>query len=87
MECRAGCGACCIAPSIVQPYYAMPHGKKAGERCVHLNRENLCDLFGDPRRPQCCSVFQAEEWVCGNNYEQALLKLSELERITIGRKP
>ena len=32
----------------------------AGERCVHLDDNWLCGLFGDPRRPACCSQFQAE---------------------------
>ena len=73
MECRAGCGACCLAPSISQPYFGMPEGKKAGERCIHLDDEKRCQLFGDPRRPVCCSMFQAEEWVCGTNAEEALV--------------
>ncbi|NBX68342.1 MAG: YkgJ family cysteine cluster protein, partial [Proteobacteria bacterium] len=37
MECRIGCGACCIAPSISSPLPGMPHGKPAGVRCVNLN--------------------------------------------------
>ncbi|MCR3872443.1 YkgJ family cysteine cluster protein, partial [Pseudomonas aeruginosa] len=27
MQCRAGCGACCIAPSISSPLPGMPAGK------------------------------------------------------------
>lgn len=27
MDCRPGCGACCIAPSITSPIPGMPHGK------------------------------------------------------------
>jgi uncharacterized protein len=84
MECRAGCGACCIAPSITQPYHGMPEGKKAGERCIHLNINNMCDLFADPRRPQCCTVFQAEEWVCGNHFDEAIVILAKLEISTLG---
>ena len=30
MNCREGCGACCIAPSISSPIPGMPHGKPAG---------------------------------------------------------
>lgn len=82
MECRVGCGACCIAPSINQPFYGMPNGKKAGERCVHLNAQNLCDLFGDERRPKVCSQFQADPAVCGDSFEQAILLLGELEEQT-----
>ncbi|HFY5777145.1 TPA: YkgJ family cysteine cluster protein, partial [Salmonella enterica subsp. enterica serovar Typhimurium] len=27
MDCRSGCGACCIAPSISSPIPGMPYGK------------------------------------------------------------
>jgi Fe-S-cluster containining protein len=30
MDCRAGCGACCIAPSISSPIPGMPDGKLWG---------------------------------------------------------
>lgn len=82
MECRIGCGACCIAPSINQPFYGMPQGKKAGERCVHLNEHNCCDLFADARRPKVCAEFQADYAVCGDNFEQAIRLLGELEEQT-----
>ena len=36
MQCRAGCGACCIAISISSPIPGMPLGKPAGVRCVQL---------------------------------------------------
>jgi len=51
MNCREGCGACCIAPSISSPLPGMPQGKPAGERCLHLSVEQLCLLFGQPERP------------------------------------
>jgi hypothetical protein len=82
MQCRKGCGACCIAPSINQPFFGMPDGKKAGMRCVHLSNENLCQLFGDPRRPQCCESFTAELDFCGESFEQALDILRLLEAAT-----
>ena len=34
MDCRPGCGACCIAPSINTPLPGMPHGKPA--ELLHL---------------------------------------------------
>jgi len=79
MECRKGCGACCIAPSISQAYYQMPRGKKAGERCVHLNDENLCQIFGRKDRPDFCAAFMADESICGDSYEEALAAISNLE--------
>lgn len=83
MQCRESCGACCIAPSISRPYHGMPHGKAAGEACVHLDDAMRCQLFGDPRRPVFCGSFAAEHDVCGDNREQALLILQELEVLTL----
>ncbi len=82
MQCREHCGACCVAPAISQPYYGMPHGKPAGERCVHLDRQSRCLLFDDPRRPRCCSQFVPEPSVCGADREQALVILAALEEST-----
>lgn len=82
MECRLGCGACCIAPSISSPIPGMLDGKPAGVRCVQLNEQNLCKLFGLPERPLVCSTFQAEESICGETSEQALKTITELELIT-----
>ncbi|MAD45864.1 MAG: hypothetical protein CMI02_06895 [Oceanospirillaceae bacterium] len=82
MQCREGCGACCIAPSISSPIPGMPDGKPAGVRCVQLDENNLCKLFGLPQRPAVCGRFEAEEAVCGNNREEALIIIEELERIT-----
>jgi len=83
MECRAACGACCIAPSISRPYFGMPAGKAAGERCVHLDEALRCRLFGDPRRPLFCSAFVAEPACCGDSREQALVILAALELETL----
>jgi Fe-S-cluster containining protein len=83
MECRLGCGACCIAPSISSAIPGMPEGKVAGERCIQLNAKNLCELFGLPERPKVCADFGAESWVCGDTDEQALIILTDLERNTV----
>ena len=82
MKCRAGCGACCIAPSISSPIPGMPNGKAAGERCLHLNEDNLCGLFGRPERPAVCSAFQADSAVCGESSEEAIHLLGWLEQAT-----
>lgn len=39
MECRKGCGACCIALSISESFKNQPNGKKAGERCAAFKAE------------------------------------------------
>ncbi|WP_394169086.1 YkgJ family cysteine cluster protein [Saccharospirillum alexandrii] len=79
MQCRSGCGACCIAPSINQAFYGMPAGKPAGVRCVHLLDDARCALFGRPERPAVCSAFKAEAAFCGANREEALQILDDLE--------
>nr|WP_298058723.1 YkgJ family cysteine cluster protein [uncultured Halomonas sp.] len=80
--CRAGCGACCIAPSISSAIPGMPQGKPAGIRCVQLDEQNLCRLFGDPSRPAVCERFKFDIDVCGEHREQALATLTWLERDT-----
>lgn len=82
MQCRKGCGACCIAPSISSPIPGMPNGKKAGERCVQLDQDNLCKLFGDARRPAVCEQFTADKDVCGVTRDEGLLLLTRLEQAT-----
>ena len=77
-----GCGACCIAPSIKTALPGMPFGKPAGVRCVNLDEQNLCRLFGKVERPLVCQQFQPEAQVCGEARAQALQLLSELERLT-----
>ncbi len=86
MECRAACGACCIAPSITQPFFGMPEGKPAGVRCVHLDEALRCELFSDPRRPALCSSFAAEDWLCGSDRQAALDNLAVLEVQTTARR-
>ena len=80
MQCRTGCGACCIAPSISSPIPGMPDGKPAGQRCIQLDENNLCKLFNHPERPQACLNFQATEEFCGTNNNFALQSLIQLEQ-------
>ena len=72
MECRSGCGACCIAPSISAPLPGMPGGKPAGVRCIHLDAAYRCGLWGRPERPRACAGFQAEPDYCGADRLEAL---------------
>ncbi|UVE16299.1 YkgJ family cysteine cluster protein [Pseudomonas sp. LS44] len=82
MECRAGCGACCIAPSISSAIPGMPEGKRAGERCVQLSVDNLCLLFGKPERPSVCGEFRADHLTCGDSRADAIRLLGWLEQAT-----
>jgi hypothetical protein len=82
MDCRAGCGACCIAPSIASPIPGMPHGKPAGMPCVQLDDALRCRLFGRPERPAFCASLRPSPDMCGLNREQAMASLVSLEAQT-----
>lgn len=76
MDCRPGCAACCIAPSISSLH------KPAESPCRHLDADLRCRLFGAPERPACCSGLQPSLEMCGDSREYALRWLSELEAMT-----
>src|SRR5688500_14326692 len=82
LECRAGCGACCIAPSISSPIPGMPDGKPAGVRCIQLDAFNQCMIFGKPERPRVCESLQASTEMCGESREYALQYLARLDQLT-----
>ncbi|MGB9110842.1 MAG: YkgJ family cysteine cluster protein [Telluria sp.] len=82
ISCRPGCGACCIAPSISSPIPGMPNGKPAGARCVQLDENKGCKIFGQPERPKVCGGLQPSTEMCGSSSAQAMFFLSELERLT-----
>ena len=82
MDCRAGCGACCIAPSISSPIPGMPHGKRAGERCVQLLPDLRCAIFGRPERPAVCVSLRPLADICGFNRVEALSLLAAMEIAT-----
>ena len=82
IECRAGCGACCIAPSISSPIPLMPHGKPAGVRCIQLTEDHRCRIFGKPERPAVCVNLQPQKEMCGSDTQTAFKTLVRLERAT-----
>jgi uncharacterized protein len=82
MECRVGCGACCIAPSISSPIPGMPGGKPAGVRCAQLTPDNRCALFGRPERPAVCNSLRPSAEMCGRSDQEAMIRLTLLERAT-----
>ncbi len=82
MECRMGCGACCIAPSISSSIPGMPEGKPAGVRCIQLTEDNLCRLFGSELRPAVCSSLRPSFEMCGTGDVEAFRYLTQLERET-----
>jgi Fe-S-cluster containining protein len=82
MDCRAGCGACCIAPSITSPLPGMPQGKPAGVRCAQLTTDNSCKAFASTERPAFCAGLQPSAEMCGASREHALAWLALLEKAT-----
>ena len=82
MDCRVGCGACCIALSISSPIPGMPEGKPTGVRCVQLTDDNRCGIYGRAERPAVCVRLRPEEEMCGETAEEALAWLYALERAT-----
>lgn len=82
MECRNGCGACCIAPSISSFIPGMPNGKPAGVRCIQLDDKNMCKIFEHPDRPAICNNLKPSLEMCKETDKQALEYLTFLEEYT-----
>ena len=56
--------------------------KPAGVRCVQLDAQNRCQIFGRPERPAVCGSLAPSLAMCGQTAEQALTYLHRLERDT-----
>jgi Fe-S-cluster containining protein len=80
MDCRIGCGACCIALSISSPIPGMPRGKPTGVRCIQLTDDNCCRIYD--ARPDVCRRLRPSREMCGETTEDALRYLAALERAT-----
>ncbi len=72
-----------MVPSISSAIPGMLNGKAAGQRCVQLDVQNRCLLFGLPERPAVCLAFQATQDVCGDTDDQAYELLRWLEQDTL----
>lgn len=83
MECRVGCAACCIAPSISSSIPGMERGKPAGVRCVQLSDDNRCRIFASDLRPAVCASLSPGSEMCGYNSVEAMQHLAELELLTL----
>jgi hypothetical protein len=82
MECRVGCAACCIAPSISSSIPGMENGKPAGMRCIQLSDNNHCLIFGSGLRPTVCGSLRPSSGMCGGNAGEAMQLLTEWELAT-----
>ena len=79
MNCRIGCGACCVAPSISSPIPGMPYGKPAGVRCIQLDDQNRCKIFGQPDRPAVCGSLKPDPVMCGSDATEAMRTIAAWE--------
>jgi hypothetical protein len=60
----------------------MAEGKPAGTRCAQLSADNRCLVFGKPERPGFCRSYQPTVEYCGEDREEALRLLAQLEAAT-----
>jgi hypothetical protein len=60
----------------------MPNGKPAGVRCIQLDEENRCMIFGRPERPLFCEGLQPSKEMCGETRIDAMNWLTRLEDAT-----
>lgn len=56
--------------------------KPAGVRCIQLDEQDRCKIFGQPERPAVCGSLQPEELMCGESREQAMRWLGWMEQQT-----
>jgi uncharacterized protein len=82
MECRVGCAACCIAPSISSSIPGMEGGKPAGVRCIQLSEDNRCLVFASELRPAVCGSLRPSSGMCGRSAGEAMQLLTEWEQVT-----
>ena len=56
--------------------------KPAGVRCIQLDADDRCKIFGQPERPAVCGSLQPSEMMCGESREQAMRWLGWMEAET-----
>ena len=56
--------------------------KPAGVRCVQLDEQDRCKLFGLAERPTVCVSLRPDEDMCGDSREQAMRWLGATEAST-----
>ena len=78
MNCRKGCGACCIFLDISSAMPNHPNGKPAGTKCLNLDSKNGCKLHGTDDYPRVCGGYTAEIDFCGSTFDEAKEILTKL---------
>lgn len=57
----------------------MPEGKPAFTRCIQLDAENRCMIFGRPERPAVCVDLRPQLEMCGKSNDEAFRFLHLME--------
>jgi hypothetical protein len=60
----------------------MKEGKPGGVSCPHLTSDYKCDIFYSPERPGVCAGFTPEHPFCGNNRDEAIEILAQLQGLS-----
>jgi hypothetical protein len=56
--------------------------KAAGVRCIHLDGDHRCAIFGRPDRPQVCASLMPSVEMCGDGRTHAMQWIERLESQT-----
>lgn len=51
-------------------------------RCIQLDEEDRCKIFGRPERPAVCGSLDPSAEMCGESREQAMRWLGWMEQST-----
>tara|TARA_B100000768_G_scaffold169515_1_gene175174 strand:+ start:31 stop:279 length:249 start_codon:yes stop_codon:yes gene_type:complete len=81
MDCRLGCGACCIFIDISSSIPNHPNGKPAGVRCKNMNNNNVCDIYNTDEYPKVCQKYEAEKEFCGDTFEESEKILKQIMKL------
>lgn len=65
----------------------MPQGKPASVRCVQLDEQLRCKIFGQADRPAVCGQLQASLEMCGPQDDGGMFARSYLMRLEALTRP
>ena len=63
-------------------FHYLLNGKPAGMRCVQLDDDARCRIFGRPERPTVCASLRPSPAMCGDSRAHAMRWLAFMEQAT-----
>lgn len=63
-------------------FHYLLNGKPAGMRCVQLDDDARCRIFGRPERPAVCASLRPSPAMCGDSRAHAMRWLALMEQAT-----